>query len=105
MARYLIDVDNEDWLDENWETISADDLVETHTLDKSSEGQFYTELTDDEITQNLFEAVHLAIVDRIGELEDEDGEFFLEDKEDFDAKKVLNNALKHYKRLMEDEHS
>jgi hypothetical protein len=100
MARFLIDVDNSDWLDEKWDTISEDETMEVHTLDDTTEGQFYMELTDDEITLNLFKAVHLAVVDHVEDLRDEDGDFFLEDTNDFDAKTVLEKALKHYNKLM-----
>lgn len=100
MARYLIDVDNPEWLDEKWDSISNDELMEVQTLDNTTEGQFYMELTDDGITSNLFKAVHLSVVDHVKELHDEDGDFFMEDPSDFDAKKVFKHALEHYKKLM-----
>ena len=102
MARFILDVDNENWLKENWENVSdINEVMEIHTLDVSNEGQFYTELTDSGITMSLFKAVHLAVVERVAELEDEDGVFRLEEDEEFNIEKVLKQTLKHYNTLKE----
>lgn len=74
-----------------------DDLIECVLLDESNEGQFYMDLTDGEITKNIFTKVHESIVRNIHENDDDDGpEHICKEKDVFADLEVEEPAQKKY---------